>query len=155
MNYQAPNAPQGPGSGYYAAPGGRQEIPIFSSGGVQVTSARFMCWQQTYPMGGITSVAPFTIYASKNGPQFLAFWSGLWCVVWAIYLCMGGGGGAFAMLLFSAACLAGCIWWTRSLKDSYGVMITTAGMNVRAVISPDVTFVHAIVAALNQALAMR
>lgn len=137
-------------------PSMRQEVPILSVDGVQVTSARFICWQQTYPIGGITSVSPFTVPASKGAPTLAAFWSGGWALIWLVSAIISGGGGQpIVFFLFSVACTVGCVFWARSLKDSHGVMITTAGMNVRAVVSPNLQYVHAIVGALNQALAMR
>jgi hypothetical protein len=141
--------------GYGPPPSMRQETPIFNVGGVQVTTARFICWQQTYPIGGITSVSPFTVFASKSGPNGWGVWSALWGVIWFVGLLNGAGANAVIGFIFSALCVAACVAWARSKKDSYGVMITTAGMNVRAVVSADREFVGNIIGALNYALSMR
>lgn len=143
------------GYGYGPPPSMRQETPLFNAGGVQVTTARFVCWQQTYPLGGITSVAPFTHRAKKGGAYFGVIFSAAWALVWLLSLLIGGEGAAAVMMIISIGIAAACVFWLRSLKDSHGVMITTSGMNVRAVVSHDATFVHQIVSALNHALSMR
>lgn len=143
------------GYGYGPPPSMRQETALFAAGGVQVTTARFVCWQQTYPMGGITSVSPFTIQAARTGPYALAVFSAFWAIVWFASLVWDPNAPAVLMLLVSAGLVAAGIMWGRSRKATHGVMITTAGMNVRAVASPDGVFVQQIVGALNQALSMR
>jgi hypothetical protein len=143
---------------YGSPPSGRQEVSIFSAPGVMVTSARFVVGQQTYPLSGITSVSPFTVFATKNGAILWTFWSALWVVIWAIAAAMGSGGSGygtgFASFISLCSVVIGVLWW-RSLKDSYGVAITAAGMNVKAVVSRDPAFVQHVCAALNQALSMR
>lgn len=144
------------------SPHARQEAVLFTGHGVQVTSARFVCYQQTYPLGGITSVTPFTI-PPDNGSAYT------WVVLFALMsvgslaitaLCVvaesSGGAGFFGLMMIGAAGLAAlCIVTGRGKKPTHGVQITTAGMNVRALTSVDLAFVQNVVGALNQALAMR
>lgn len=142
---------------------GAPEVAIFAGGGIQVTSARLICWQHTYPMAGITAVAPFTLPADRMGPWLGAVWSALWFFVWTTAAILGGGAGGEAIYIVAAMLLAlGSLAlavvaarWARSKKDVHGIMITTGGVPVRPIVSQDPAFVGAVVAALNQALQMR
>lgn len=147
--------------GYGYAPQQRQEQQLFAAGGVQVTTARLVCWNQTYPMASISSVSTFIVPASQSG------------FGWAVFFGLGAL-GSFAMAALGIAVsstemalvfglLTACSTTfailisraVRARKPSYGVMISTAGMQVRAVVSPDGPMVQAIVGALNHALSMR
>lgn len=135
------------GYGYgHAAMG--QEVPLLNMGWVQVTSARFVVGHQTYPINGITSVAPFSVAPNRNGPFLL--------IGIALIVLFGGfagqsGGTAVLGLIMGAIGIA----LVALAKPTHGVTIMTAGMNVRALVSKDIALVHGVVTALNQAIAMR
>lgn len=141
-----------PGYGYGATPSMRQEVPLLAEQGIQVTSARFIVYQQTYPINGITSVAPFSFQPSRTGP-----------VVGAILFGLGTLGGLGALrhegsigMPFVCALLTGaCVWWFISIKAQHGVMVSTAGMQHRALVTTDQGLVARVVHALNQAISMR
>ncbi len=151
------------GYGGYGPPSsGRHEQPIFAGGGVQVTTARLVCANQTYPIGAITSVAPFVIPADQSGPgcglfagiagalgSFVMFAIGLAAESVSLLAMFG------PLAVICIAVVVGCAYWRTTRKPSYGVSISTAGMQVRAVVSPDQAFTHAVIGALNQALSMR
>ncbi|MBX3188399.1 MAG: hypothetical protein KF819_15385 [Labilithrix sp.] len=139
---------QHPVYAYGPPPTMRQEYPILSEQGVTVTTARFVVYQQTYPIAGITSVAPFQQPASRGGPILLACLFGLMMFV-------GFAGGAIGGGLFFLVLMGICIAVAASRKDTFGVVVWTAGTNVRALVTHDGAFVGRVVVALNQAIASR
>ncbi len=139
----------------YGPPSMRQEVPLLAEQGVQVTSARFVVYQQTYPIAGITSVAPFSVPSSNTGPGCLIAFAALFCIAPLVRLLWDGDVKAGALVLFPGSLLALGVWWFRSRKPSYGVVIWTAGANVRALTSQDGMFVQRVIGALNQAIASR
>lgn len=120
-------------------------------GGVQITSSRFVVGTQMYPLAGITSVSPFTIPPKRFGLILGALFS-LLLTTGAVTPLVEGKPIAF--LLFAA--ITGLfVWRVTQRKTVHGVTISTAGMQVRALTSPDVTFVQQVVGALHQAIASR
>lgn len=136
----------------YGAP--RQEVQLLSEGWVQVTSARFVVGHQTYPLAGITSVAPFTVPKDASFAWFLAVGSSLGILaslgMMAVSVAVG-----FVFLLIAGAVLGFAIYEIKTKKAIHGVVICTSGMQVQALSSPDLQFVSRVVGSLNQALAMR
>ena len=63
--------------------------------------------------------------------------------------------GAMGGMLLGLLALASGIGWLTQCKATHGVMIATAGMNVRALTSQNFGLILRVVAALNQAVAMR
>ncbi len=137
-----------PQPGPYGLPGFRAEVPLFEERGVRVTSARFVVYQQTYPIDGITSIAPFTVRARRSTPILLTCIGSLTLLVALVLGAMGG-------MLLGLLALASGIGWLTQCKATHGVMIATAGMNVRALTSQNFGLILRVVAALNQAVAMR
>lgn len=144
----------------YGAP--RQEVVLFNGVGVQVTSARFICGHQTYPVSNITSVAPFTVHPSKTGIVLgIVFSVGLvllGLLMMAVAAAAESGAAAglgFMFLVLGLMIVGACIYFSRLMKPTHGVSITTSGMNVRALTSPDLALVNGVLSALNQALSMR
>jgi len=146
----------------YGPPMPRQEVMLFNGNGIQVTSARLVCWQQTYPIANITSVAPFSVYPSHGGTTFGIFFG----VCLALVALVIGGIGVAAKSsgaigygvvfgLVGIGLVVVCILAARAKKPTHGVMITTAGVNVRAISSADTALVQAVIAALNNAIAVR
>jgi len=130
----------------------RQEITFFAEQGVQVTSSRFVVHGQLYPLAGITSVAPFTTPPKRLGLVALAAVFGFFTLASLGSLISRG---AVLPLLVFAVLTALCIWGIRRQKATHGVLIATAGMQVKALTSPDVAFVQQVVGALHQAVASR
>lgn len=135
--------------------GARQEFTILQEPGVIVTSARFIVGQQTYPMAGLTAVAPFTDPPSTIGSIVgtlcvggLAAISGL-----AAYFAGSGLGFGVTGLLGAAATVILVLGMMK--KPMHGVRIATAGGQVHALFSRDIQHVQRVVGALNQALSMR
>ena len=60
------------GSGHNP-PSGQQETVLLSEPGLQVTTARLVVGDLTYPIATITSVAPFTVRADMRGPNAAVF----------------------------------------------------------------------------------
>ena len=137
--------------------GYQHEVPIFASGGVEVTSKRFVCYQQTYPLSGITAYSPFFVPASVGVPATLGVLFGIGAVgaVMLIKEARGDTGPFWVVLLVLIALCTVCVFWVRSMKPSYGVQISTAGLQVKAVVTADQAFQQAIIDALNEAVAMR
>lgn len=131
----------------------RQEVHLFSEQGIQVTSARFVVFQQTYPIAGITSISPFTIPAQRAGLILGALFFGL-CTLGGCGLMLGDDHNPVGVIVFGLF-MGLCIWGAVSRKPMHGLMISTAGMNVRALTSQDFNQVQRVMAALNQAIAMR
>ncbi len=79
-------------------------------------------------------------------------------VLLAVGIAADSGGLVATMAILAVASIGAvvaCVRAVKQRKPSYGVTITTAGMNVRAVISPDQAFTQAIIGALNQAISLR
>lgn len=138
---------------YGYAPQARQEVSILAEQGIQVTSARFIVYQQTYPINGITSVAPFSFQPGRAGPLLGILFFGL-ASLGGIVSAINGDGSPGAAV-FCLAMLGLCIWWFMSRKMQHGVIVSTAGMQHRALVTPDPALVHRVVGALNQAISMR
>lgn len=136
-------------------PSMRQEVPLFAGPGIQITTARFVVGHQTYPIGGITTVAPFSVPAQTGGPIAMIGLGGFFALCGAAGLVDGNAGALFGSMLFGAPLIAGGILWYRSRRATHGVVITTSGMNVRALVTQDIALVHGVVQALNQAIASR
>lgn len=146
----------GPGYGYGyppVTPPMRQEIPLLAEQGIQVTSARFVVYQQTYPLNGITHVAPFSFQPSRTG----ALLGGM---LFGLLTCICGGSamsgdGSIGPAFFFALLTAACVWSFVSKKMVHGVVVSTAGMQQRPLMTTDAGLVHRVVGALNHAISMR
>lgn len=126
----------------------RQEVPILAEQGVQVTTARFVCYQQTYPIAGLTSVAPYHLPAQRSAPIMAALLFGSLALIAVLNSSVG-----WTMILILAAGVSALVAVQK--KASYGVVVWTAGTNMRALTSYDPAFVQRVLAALNQAIASR
>jgi hypothetical protein len=138
------------------------ERVLLSEPGVQVTSARFVVGHQTYPIMGITSVTQF--YVPKPSSTVatgcgLAFVFGFFPAFIFAVLAFSSGSAALGWTagFFGLAGLAvvGISIGTASVPNKYGVAITSAGSQVRPLVSQDLGHVQRVVGALNHALSMR
>jgi hypothetical protein len=128
------------------------EVTYFADQGIQVTSTRFVVFGQMYPVNGITSVAPFTISAKRG-------WLIFWACFWALGV-LGGLGTLFSRgepggFLFCGFITGLIVWRIIVRKDIHGIMIATAGGQIRALSTPNLPLVHAVMSALHQAVAAR
>lgn len=132
--------------------GPQSETTFFSEQGIQVTSTRFVVYGQMYPVNGITAVSPFTIPAQRAGLIIGACLCGLVAVFGLISLISDGSAASF---LIFAAITAVLIAIAVRRKDNHGIVISTAGGQVRALASEDVALVHRVLSGLHQAVASR
>ncbi len=128
------------------------ETTFFADQGIQVTNTRFVVYGQMYPINGITAVSPFTIPAKRGWLIFWAIFFGLGVLGGIGNLAQGGNGGGLVM---SAIITGLFIWRIIARKDQHGIIISTAGGQVRALTSQNLPLVHAVMSALHQAVAMR
>jgi hypothetical protein len=142
----------------YVAPAPPQERQLVAEPGVLVTSARVVVGQQTYPVAGISSVAPFTQRA-HNPPNGV----GIGMMIVGALLVLGGigqdfTGGAVLTVIFGAALVGGAALvfkFSPRKPDVHGVVITSAGAQFRALETTDLHQVSRVVGAINHALSMR
>lgn len=140
--------PYGQGYGYGPpAPSIRQEVQLFAANGVYVTTARFTVGQSMYPIANITRIAQVTVPPSYGGA--------ILAILFGLVLILIGVPFAGWLAVVGLAFLAGGIYTASTRKPLYALEVWTAGMNVRAVVGHDWTFIGAVHQALNQAIASR
>jgi hypothetical protein len=132
----------------YGPPSMRQEVGLLAEYGVQVTTARFVVGSQLYPIAGLTKVDTFFIPAQRGNPILGAVFFGL------VALGCLPGHAFVAALIFLALCGI-CIAVARSKRPMYGIIIWTAGTNVRAILSFDQGHVMRVLQALHHAIGSR
>lgn len=138
------------GYGYGGPPSAQyREVQLLAEWGVQVTSSRFIVGMHTYPIAGITSVAPFHIPAERSGAIVGAIIFGLLGII------VGWTAGSVLAFLFFGVIAAIFVVAALLKKSVFGVVIATAGMQHRALVTHDGVHVTRVVNALNQAIAMR
>ena len=110
------------------------EQVFYDKGGIKVTSNRLVFGQQTFQLGGITSVRPETIPPNRKWPLILII-AGLPCTA-------------------GIATIAGIIWWFMQ-KTNYAVMLVSAAGETPAYTSLNKDEVFQIANAVNEAMAAR
>lgn len=125
------------------------EQVFFSGNGVQVTSARFVVNQQTYPMRNIAAVKPM----HKDPSQF---WWYIGLLVGLLFVAGSFGSPiSWGGVIFGAAIFGFCIMAIRAGKTVHAIVITTSGSDIAAIQSTDQAHVRAVLDALNQAIVHR
>jgi hypothetical protein len=130
------------------------EITYLVEAGVQVTSARFVVGSNMYPIAAITSVAPYSIPPKRGVPIAVVIICGFFACI-NLARAIVGADGALPALFVLTLFTTGAVFWARSIKATYCVMISTSGMQARALASPDGALVGRVVVALHQAVATR
>jgi hypothetical protein len=132
-------------------PGGMEE-PIFKYPDVVVTRTRFIVFNQTYPIAGITSVRIGKINQSPAGPV-CAILFGLAVILGTVALSSDWNSGSFIGLM-GLTFIAGGIIRIRK-KPEYLVIVGTAGGDQQAYRSKDHALINLIVNGLNVAIVSR
>jgi len=142
----------------YGAAAPVSETTIFQGKDAQgfdilVTNIRFVSGARTFPMSGITSVSSRVTPAARG-------WAGLFFILAALSilsLIMTAVGGEFSIAAVFWAAVWGALgyWRWRANPPLFHVIVSTAGTNVDAITSPDMSLIAGVTAALNQAIVMR
>jgi hypothetical protein len=136
----------------------QREAVILSEGGITVTKTRFMVRGQTYALANITSVSAATIPPRRGGVIALLLLGGLLSLIGFGTMSDRGPESRLAgiILLILGLILAGVgLFVFKVQKDSYAVVLNTAGSEMRTSISRDGDFILRVVAALNEAIVAR
>jgi hypothetical protein len=120
-----------------------QEKILMDEQKVKVTSARFLVKDQTYAMSGITSVRTHVDRPSKLGPIVTI-------VLGALVLTNGPTTAWISLVVVVVG-----VFWYRSIRPRYEVVLTTAAGEQRPVKSSDGVFVEKMVKAINDAIVHR
>ena len=136
----------------------QDEAVFLSEGGITVTKTRFMVRGQTYALANITSVSAATIPPKRGGIVGLIVLGGFLGLL-GYGLTSGGSadqrsGGIFFLILGIILIGVGIVF-LKVLKDSYAVVLNTAGSEMKTCISKDGGFIFRVVAALNEAIVAR
>lgn len=138
-----------------------EERVYFDDRGVKVTGSRLVIGEvTTYAVSTINSVQyqqeePSGCLPGAVGVLGLVLaLGGLWSL-FAMSKTAGGIAASAVPLSFGALMIAAAIWLVRSGKPTYIVALTTSSGQVQALRDRDGHFIHAIVQALNQAIADR
>jgi hypothetical protein len=131
---------------------------FLNEGGITVTKTRFMVHGQTYALANITSVSAAKIPAKRGGAQFFLVVGILASALGVLAIAMGDSDvrGAALFLVAVGLVIAGvAIIALRGLKDTYAVILNTAGSEMKTCVSRDPGFISRVVAALNEAIVAR
>jgi hypothetical protein len=134
------------------------EAVFLSEGGITVTKTRFMVHGQTYALANITSVSAATIPAKRGGAIAL-FLIGPFLSLIGFGVMSDGSPddrpvGIFLLILGVILVGVGILVF-KALKDSYAVVLSTAGSEMKTCVSRDGSFILRVVAALNEAIVAR
>lgn len=139
--------------------GPRPEQTLLQAPGILITTSRMVLGQHTTPISAVVSVYPMTNPVGNGGYMFLSFIVAGVGVAPSVIAHMlgelGVGFVAFTILLLAIAMLIGVL--AARMRPTYGVMVALlpGGVARQIYTSPDQRQTMQIVAALNQALAMR
>jgi hypothetical protein len=119
------------------------EEGFLNQGGITVTKTRFMVHGQTYALANITSVSAATIPASR-GSAIVIILFGVLLILIGISIFIWGtpdgpAPGVFSLILGLIVMGLGVFDFKR-MKDSYAVILNTAGSEMRTCISKDASF---------------
>jgi hypothetical protein len=126
------------------------EESIYSDTIVLVTTARVIISGTTYALRNITS-AKMTVTPATEGCAMALLVVGILGVLFSFGAFAEAWTG-FAWLVISGGIVAVGIFWVRSLKPSYNVIIASSAGEIRALDSKDKDYVSKIVDAINEAL---
>lgn len=143
---RVPTAPAYGAHPYEVATGYRAERTLLAERGVVVSSARFVVFNATYPLAGITAVWSFMRPADRSG--------GIWAIVIGVVLLLLSGLSA----VFAAGgvlMIAIGIFICAMARPFFGVRIATAGGQVDTLCLQDRDFIARVTAALNQSIIQR
>lgn len=127
---------------------GTTERTFLSEQGVLVTNARFVAHNQTYAMGGITSVKTMIEGPSSGFPVIML-------IVGVLVLLGCLAGAEWKGALVGAALVGLAILILKSQKATHHLVLRTASGEVRAISSQDQTRIARILAAINDAIVAR
>ena len=134
------------------------EAAFLNEGGVTVTKTRFMVHAQTYALANITSVSAARIPAKRGGFVVCAL-LGLLVIGAALVAMLMGDRDDLApglsVLIIGLIFVGVGILLFKGAKDSYVVVLNTAGSETKALSSRDSGFISRVVAALNEAIVAR
>ncbi len=128
------------------------EREFYNTAGVLVTNARFVVGPQTFTMGGVTSVTPFTEPPSYKGPGIV--------IVLGILAALGGcaqnaQGQGWGGIVAGLVIVALGVWWLSRRKPTYHVLLRTASGEAKPLNSQDANYIGQVVNALNEAIVYR
>lgn len=133
------------------------EDVFLNEGGITATKTRFMVRGQTYAIANATFVSGATIPVKRGGVVILILFGGLLMLLGGLLL--GGDSDtrplAVVFLALGLTLTGVGVFVLTSLKDSYAVILNTAGSEMRTCISEDSRFISRVVAALNEAVVSR
>jgi hypothetical protein len=134
-----------------------QETSFYSDQrGVRVTNTRVIFGNKTYSLANVSSVSVFTLAASRIWWIIIGGVLGLFGIVGSLgQLSSSAQGGSLACSFFLVA-TGGCFLAFGILrKDSHFVRLTASGGETNAWTSPDLSYIRAIVNAVNEAIVSR
>lgn len=120
-----------------------QEQEFFNSPNVYVSLTRFVVFDQTYAMSGVTSVKTSATEPSRTWPVVLGL-IGVLCFL------AGSGGIVWGLMMLA---LAAGIWVKQ--KPEYFVVLNSSSGEARALKSHDREFIGGVVKALNECIVAR
>jgi hypothetical protein len=126
----------------------KTEQTFLSERAVLVTNARFVTNNQTYALGGITSVK-LLMESAKNGPGIFAL-LGAFVLLLAAFSAKDWGFAAASIILGAIGVLV-----IKSAKPTHHLILRTASGEVRAISSEDGPFIARVLAAINNAMIAR
>lgn len=132
-----------------------KEQQFLDERGVLVTNARFVANGQTFPIAGISSIKSTTIKKKSNLSLYIGMIIfGLSALGSFIQIFFNVVIGLFSLTV-SALLLYYCYKTAKQRKDSYVVMIRTAGGETEAYSHSDKDLVDQVIKALNLAIIAR
>jgi hypothetical protein len=120
------------------------ETTFFQSGDITVTNARFVVGAQTFAMRGITSVQGVETPANYNGAIAL--------ILVGAVIAVSGFAFSIELAVFGVLLIAGGIWLCFRQKQTYAVVLRTAGGEVTAYQSQNRDHISEIIQALNDSI---
>jgi hypothetical protein len=130
------------------------EKVFLSEGDIFVSNSRIALAGTTYSTSNITSVSMASIPPSRGCAMLLVATGGLFCL--AALGTMGDNAGAGVLsLVIGAGILAGAIFWLKSLKPTYHLLLSSASGEQRALNTKDHDLIHRVVSAVNNAIVSR
>jgi hypothetical protein len=137
-------------------PGVANDDSVFlNQGGILVTKTRFVAHGQTFALANISSVSKIVIPASKSGPLVAFALAGILMVIGEGLREASAAMACVTMMALGLLLLAAAVYALIKRRDTYAVVLGTAGGEVKTCLSPDAGFILRVVAALNEAIVSR
>jgi hypothetical protein len=132
-----------------------EERVFLNDSNIYVSNTRVMLHGTTYATANITSVSKRFTPASK-GCAVLLIAVGAIAVIGALgSFKSSDAGSSFMVLLVMAAILAAGIFWLRSLKPTFHVVLASAAAERQGLTSKDESLVDRVTIAINEAIVHR